>query len=329
MLLAKLKSPWLFLPPEWAHHLSPLGLSLYSTFSGKDVPVWNEFQWRNIHFKNPLGIAGGVDKDATLLKYWSKLGAGFVEVGTITPEPQNPNSGKIIDRDLKTLSVWNKMGFPSVGMQTVLQNYQNTPPSIPVFFNIGKNRNTPNEHATADYLKQLNFFASYADLFVINISSPNTVGLRELLKKENLSRFLEPLIQIGQKINKPLLLKVSPDLSPSELESCLKTSLEMGIDGFVLTNTTTSRLQGMKFPSEGGVSGAPLKELSIESLKLAVSLLGSEKKDKLIISAGGVLSAEDVFERLRLGANLVEIYSALIFKGPSFFHQVAKKAKES
>lgn len=261
-----------------------------------------------------------MDKDGRCVEAWSKLGAGFVEVGTVTPEPQTANAGLIILRNISEKALWNKLGFPSEGAQKVLERLEKlpSPRTIPLFLNIGKNRTTPNETAHEDYIRLMNLFSKHADVFVLNISSPNTAGLRDLLKKENLSEFLNKVLK-----NKttPVLLKLSPDLSLEDLTTVLETSLAHEIDGFIFTNTTTSRPTLSSFPTEGGVSGLPLKNISINVLKNALQILSSQRKDKLIISCGGIMNREDVVERLQLGADLVQVYSALIFEGPSFFRR--------
>jgi dihydroorotate dehydrogenase len=320
--------PWLSLPPEWAHDLGPYGLKLFSLFKAEPTPVWQPFSWRHLQFKNPLGLAGGVDKNAESLSDWWKLGAGFVEVGTVTPRPQKANPGKIMDRDLNQKALWNKMGFPSQGMEEVFYNLRGYDERVtPVFVNVGKNRDTPNDKAVEDYVAVVRRMKPLADAFVVNISSPNTTGLRELQNKSALSDFLAPILNEARKpIAKPVLLKLSPDLSPEQLEDAVLVALDLGIDGFVLTNTTLARPAGISFPAEGGLSGAPLKGLSCEILQKTLQLLGDRRGDKLIVSAGGILTPEDVFERLQMGADLVEIYSALIFEGPGFFHQVAGRS---
>jgi dihydroorotate dehydrogenase len=185
--------------------------------------------------------------------------------------------------------------------------------------NIGKNRTTSNENASHDYKVLLDLFADVADVFVVNISSPNTKGLRELLEPTQLAEFLKPLIKAKKQ---PLLLKLSPDMDDALLKRTLDVSLGAGVDGWVLTNTTLAREPNSRFSTEGGVSGRPLAERSKEILKIAVDHLGARREDRLIISSGGVLTPEDVNERLRLGANLVQVYAALIFDGPLFFRKV-------
>jgi dihydroorotate dehydrogenase len=317
--------PWLLLPPQWAHDLGPFGLKLYSLFHSGPTPVWKSFTWKNLVFKNPLGLAGGVDKNAESLKEWWALGAGFVEVGTLTPKPQSANPGKIIDRDNERGALWNKMGFPSHGADEVyfnLRAYDYKP--TPVFVNIGKNRETANEDAVNDYLYLIDHLKPQADAFVVNISSPNTKGLRDLQNKQALMKLLDPLVKMShQDISKPILLKLSPDLNDELLEEALTVAVDLGIDGFVLTNTTLSRPSGIDFPAEGGLSGAPLKQLSCQILQKSLQILGKNRPGKLIVSAGGAMTPEDVFERLQMGADLVEIYSALIFEGPGFFRKVA------
>lgn len=319
-----LSAPWLLLPAKVAHDLSHWALRIYGSTHSANIPRWRSFDWRGLHFQNPLGIAGGVDKNAQNLQGWWALGAGFVEVGTVTPLAQEPNPGKIIDRHASELAVWNKMGFPNKGMDFLRDQLLRTKKQTPVFVNIGKNRNTAIKEAHSDYIKCLTTLSNDADVFVINISSPNTQGLRELLDPKNLIDFLSRILEHNA-LKKPILLKMSPDLSVDEFKSVLDSSLQCGIDGWVISNTTVDRTQVTYFPTEGGVSGQPLATQSKKLLALTKSFLGTSHKEKLIISAGGVMSSSDVQERLQMGAHLVQVYSALIYKGPYFFHNVARQ----
>ncbi|RYZ67514.1 MAG: quinone-dependent dihydroorotate dehydrogenase [Proteobacteria bacterium] len=318
--------PWLLLPPQWAHDLGPFGLKLLSLFENQPTPAWKSFTWKSLVFKNPLGIAGGVDKNAESLPEWWKLGIGFAEIGTVTPLPQSANPGKIMDRNMSEKALWNKMGFPGEGADEVLYNlraYGERKPT-PVFVNIGKNRDTAADFAVNDYVYLIDRLRAEADAFVVNISSPNTKGLRDFQNKHALADLLEPILARAKTGDaKPVLLKLSPDLDDESLESALLTATRLGVDGFVLTNTTLTRPAGIAFPAEGGLSGAPLKPLATEILRKSLQILGEKRKGQLIVSVGGVMSADDVFERLQMGADLVEIYSALIFEGPGFFRNVA------
>ncbi|MNJ92585.1 Dihydroorotate dehydrogenase [compost metagenome] len=320
--------PWLLLPPQWAHDLSPLALPLISLIHGKKTPEWHSLTWRGLHFKNPMGIAGGVDKNAENLKDWWALGCGFVEVGTVTPREQGANPGKIMDRDMRLHAMWNKMGFPSHGADEVFFNLASYGPNYrtPIFVNIGKNRHTPNHEAVNDYLDLVDKLRPFADVYVVNISSPNTKGLRDLQNKENLRDLLCPIIdRVSHFEPTPVLVKLSPDMGEEALAETVVACQEMGVDGFVLTNTTLTRPTGCHFPKEGGLSGAPLKELSRRSLEIAVQSLGKKREGMLLVSVGGILTPDDVFERLQMGADLVQIYSALVFHGPQFFHDVARR----
>lgn len=330
--MSAFSKPWLLLPPQWAHDLSSLALPVYSLIHGAKTPLWKSFTWRNLHFANPMGIAGGVDKNAENLKAWWALGCGFVEIGTVTPRPQTPNPGKIIDRDLKLQAMWNKMGFPSDGAEEVFYNLTSYAPNYrtPIFVNIGKNRYTPNECAVQDYLTLIDRFRPFADVYVVNISSPNTKGLRDLQSKENLAALIEPIVEKVSRFEPtPVLVKLSPDMGDEALAETVVYCEQLGVDGFVLTNTTLSRPKECYFPAEeGGLSGAPLKELSQRALKVAINALGKKREDLLLVSVGGMLTPEDVFERLHMGADLVQIYSALVFHGPDFFHTVARRYNE-
>ena len=327
--------PWLWLPPQLAHDLSPLAVEFYSHFSDGKTPVWEPFTWNGLHFKNRLGLAGGVDKNAAHMKAWQKLGCGFVELGTITPLPQKSNPGKIFDRSIEDEALWNKMGFPSHGADEAFYNLRNylteqDQERVPLLVNIGKNRTTSNADAFNDYCELIKRFNGIADAFVVNISSPNTAGLRDLAKRESLDAFLKPIMHTRAElgVTTPVLLKLSPDLQSDDLKRILDASIQNHVDGFVLTNTTLSRETRKSFPTEGGLSGKPVSALSKLALKTAIGHLGAEKKKKLIISVGGVMTAEDVFERMNLGADLVEVYTALIFSGLNFFRKVEKAAYE-
>lgn len=336
----KLK-PWLWLPPQWAHDLNPYGLKFFSFFYSQNESLnWGELEWstpnrKKLIFKNPLGIAGGVDKNGSNILDWQNLNAGFIEVGTVTPQPQAANSGQIINRDHATHSLWNKMGFPSIGSQNVknkilkIKNKIN----IPLFINIGKNRTTSNEEAFKDYTYLFKEFLQIADAFVINISSPNTQGLRDLLTPDVLNSFLSNIcnsyesLDLNSNIKPALLIKLSPDIDDELFELTILTCLKHNIDGFILTNTTLNRKMTPNYPIDGGVSGAPLKSLSLKALKKTKKICLQQNCKKMIISTGGVMTADDVFERIRDGADLVQVYTALVFNGPYFFRKVAQVAK--
>lgn len=323
--------PWLWLPPRLAHDLSPFALGALGAVSGPRIPEWSPLEWRGLHFPNRLGIAGGVDKSGATVRGWWALGAGFVEVGTVTPQPQKPNPGVIMGRDLPSRAIWNKMGFPGEGSARVAKRLARLtdPRPTPVFVNVGKNRQTPNEFAARDYAACVRALRDVADAFVINISSPNTQGLRELQGAAYLREFLRQIVAARDadlppgREPLPLLLKLSPDLDDSAMMEAVDVALERGVDGFIATNTTSARGPGSPFPAEGGVSGAPLADRSKRALRTILSALGDRRPGKLVISVGGVMSPEDVLERLAMGADLVQVYSALILEGPGFFGRVA------
>ena len=317
-----------------AHDWAPLVLPLWSRFSPRQQVPYRPWDWQGLHFKNPLGLAGGVDKDGRSLLPWQRLGCGFLEVGTVTPLPQGPNPGSIMKRDVPAQALWNKMGFPNKGSQALLRKLQGLQPhlKVPLFVNIGKNRSTSNDDAFKDYLACMDTLSQVADVFVVNISSPNTKNLRSLQSGDSFRQFLEPLLQHKKERypHIPLLVKLSPDSERSQLEQTLLQSRQLGVNGWILTNTTQQRAPGLRFPlKEGGVSGAPLTSLSEQNLQWAVEILGKRENHELLVSTGGVMTAEDVRQRLRIGADLVQCYSALVIHGPHFFQKVLSQLQES
>lgn len=359
--------PWLWLPAQVSHDLAPLALELGAFFttplSAEERQVCSRTWTRKghrIHFENPLGIAGGVDKDGRQVHGWQHYGAGFVEIGTITPRPQSPNPGKIMARIEAEEALWNRMGFPSPGAlktrsylrefrlaesrklraQDTTQEATTEAPRFPIFANIGKQRETTLEKAVHDYLELIELFTAKSthiagealvDGFVINISSPNTKGLRDLFQPERLEAFLQPLAERLIACRRPGLLKLSPDMDDETRLAALSAVSRLDLDGVVVTNTTASRPKGLTLPAEGGLSGRPLQTLAREFLvktvrdfdRGAVSASSSESH-RLVISAGGVLDGEEAKWRLAHGADLVETYSGLVFSGPSFFRQSLK-----
>ncbi|MBX7230541.1 MAG: quinone-dependent dihydroorotate dehydrogenase [Bdellovibrionales bacterium] len=319
--------PWLWMPTSWSHKLSPLAINLYGRMWDYQTLTWMPFSWRGLDFTNRLGIAGGVDKNATQIGGWWSLGAGFVEIGTVTPLAQAGNMGKRVDRDIPAQALWNRLGFPSLGVDYVAEKLANIykPHFTPIFANIGKNQATPLELAHEDYTRCINKLHGLVDAFVINISSPNTKGLRNLLDEKYLENFLKFIKEkLPQGFATPLLLKLSPDMTIQELEVVLNVSLLQGIEGWILTNTSSSSnsRKNLSFPEEGGVSGRPISEVSRGFLKSTMDILGDRRSGKLIVAVGGVLSEEDVFDRIDLGADLVQVYSSLVFNGPFFFRKV-------
>lgn len=327
-----LTKPWLLIPAKYSHSLGPKLLRLGSKLKRTPKSKKPKIKKIGLEFNNPFGTAGGLDKEARDLFTWSKWDAGFLEIGTFTPLPQGPNPGKIIDRDNKAKALWNCMGFPNAGFEAVLpkiKHFKKTSKSkTPLFINIGKNRATPLESAQDDYVKGIHFFNDVADAFVINISSPNTKDLRLLHQKENFKTFITPIIEASkeQTVKTPLLVKLSPDLENNAFIQFLTDCENLEIDGFILTNTTVTRPEHLKFPARGGLSGLPLKELAMEKLKLARKTLGPDSS-KILVSVGGICTPEEAVSRLKAGADLVQFYSGLIFYGPSLFKDSASRVQ--
>ena len=331
--------PWLFLPSNWLYFLSPFALKFYSRFKSAQPYQWKSVKWRSLFFPNPLGTAGGLDKNALYVKDYWMLGAGFIEVGTVTPKAQAPNPYKILDRSVQHLSLWNNMGFPNKGvdfvkkqLEILFESFNNTQTDTsklpsPLFINIGKNRATPVTQAVEDYRKGMEALYPFADAFIINISSPNTKDLRELFNAEKLPVFLKSLNEIrqGLKVSCPLILKLSPD--EEDFIRIIEQSLSAEIDGWCICNSTKQRPIKKLFPeNRGGLSGKLLADTSLDLLKQLNAYLEKNKiKNKLVISCGGVLTAQDVRNRLELGADLVQVYSAMVFKGFGFFKSVYKE----
>ncbi len=344
--------PWLWLPTQLSHDLAPIGLELAAQFTRPVAAEARSFSWRRkgreIFFRNPLGIAGGVDKDGRQIAGWKHFGAGFVEIGTVTPEAQKPNPGRIMTRETETAALWNRMGFPSPGAhstrlllrdwrvrEALLASESNHDFRFPIFINIGKQRETSLEEAHKDYVLLIKTFMdssrfvenrALVDAFVINISSPNTKGLRDLFSQDRLHRFLLPIADTLAQFQIPGLLKLSPDMDDETRNSALNVLCELDLDGIVATNTTAARPRGFEFlPTDGGLSGAPLRLGSREFLSTAIRDLGSRRQGLLIVSAGGVLDGAEAKLRLDLGADCVETYSGLVFNGPRFFEQALQQ----
>ena len=304
----------------------PLFMKWRARFCQKQNFKWKSFQWKSLFFDNPLGLASGVDKSAQNLSGWATYGPSFIEVGTVTPQPQKGNPSPILKKSLIHSSLWNYMGFPNKGADFVLQQLKNCTLEKPLFISIGKNRKTPVGEAYKDYQYLIKKLHPWAAAFVINISSPNTHQLRQLFEPQFFTHFLnlvkESLLSCSPSL--PLLLKMSPDLSDDIFLQTIDLSEEF-VDGWVICNTTESKNQ-CGFPSQGGISGQFLKPRSEFLLTKTIEHLGIQrKKMKLIISSGGVMTAQDVFKRLNLGADLVQVYSALVFQGPTFFEKIYKE----
>ena len=277
-----------------------------------------------LNFKNPIGLAAGFDKNAECYNEFSNFGFGFIEIGTVTPVPQPGNPKKRIFRLVEDKSIINRLGFNNKGLDKVVRNLDKKR-NIIIGANIGKNFFTKNEDAYKDYLKCLNGLNKYVDYFAINISSPNTKGLRDFHDKSLLGPFLKKLINANNKMTKPkpMLLKISPDLDNTQLDDIIQLVMDLNIDGVIATNTSTSR-DGLvsKYKEEtGGLSGMLLKEKS----NLIISYLRKKLGDNFpIIGVGGVMSPQDAIEKFESGADLVQLYTGFIYEGPGLIKNINK-----
>ncbi|MBK6937782.1 MAG: quinone-dependent dihydroorotate dehydrogenase [Chitinophagaceae bacterium] len=291
----------------------------------------------NINFPNKVGLAAGFDKNAEYLRELECLGFGFVEIGTVTPLPQPGNDKPRVFRLIKDRALINRMGFNNKGVKIVAEKLKDwkakyelkkaryDKPRMIIGGNIGKNKVTPNEEAWKDYEICFRELHPYVDYFVVNVSSPNTPGLRELQEKDSLRKILSHLqtINAAQTYPKPLLLKIAPDLTIEQTNDVIDLALEIKLDGLVATNTTISR-EGLNPDSEtksretGGLSGKPLQQKSTATIKY----IAERTKGKIpIMASGGIFNGEDAAEKLNAGASLVQVWTGFIYEGPA----IAKK----
>jgi dihydroorotate dehydrogenase len=280
-----------------------------------------------IKFKNPVGLAAGLDKDARLIDEMACFGFGFIEIGTLTPKPQAGNEKPRLFRLPADQALINRMGFNNEGVLGAVERLKKRKSKVIVGGNIGKNKVTPNESALDDYAYCFEALYSYVDYFVVNVSSPNTPGLRELQEKEPLRKLLSYVkgLSLAKLKPKPVLLKIAPDLTISQLDDVIEILKETKTDGVIATNTTISR-EGLVTSKEqidkignGGLSGKPVKDRSNEVIKYLRDKLG---KKYPIIGVGGIMSAEDALEKIKAGADLIQIYTGFIYEGPGVVKEI-------
>ena len=322
-----------FFDPEKVHYFTFSAIRIFSKIPGfsslfralyevKDSRL--ETEVFGLKFKNPVGLAAGFDKNAVLYKELSNFGFGFIEIGTLTPKAQDGNPKKRLFRLKEDSAIINRMGFNNGGVEeAVLRLKKNN--GVLIGGNIGKNKVTPNEEATSDYEICFDALFDYVDYFVVNVSSPNTPNLRALQDKEPLTELLQTLQNknLAKPKQKPILLKIAPDLTDEQLLDIIDIVNETKIAGVIATNTTLSR-EGLASENKietGGLSGKPLAKRATEVIRFL-----SEKSNKSfpIIGVGGIHSAEDAIEKLEAGASLVQLYTGFIYEGPALVKAINK-----
>jgi dihydroorotate dehydrogenase len=339
----KLIRPLLFLfDPEAVHHFTFALLRIVGNVPGFHQIARSLFgfehpalakQLLGLQFRNPVGLAAGFDKDARLIDELSCFGFGFIEIGTLTPKPQAGNDRPRLFRLPRDKAIINRMGFNNEGVLMAVQQLKKRKSSVIVGGNIGRNKSTPNDKAFEEYNYCVEALYPYVDYFVVNVSSPNTPGLRELQEREPLKKLLNhvrKLVSLKEK-NKPVLLKIAPDLSVGQLDDVIEILKETGTDGVIATNTTVSRdeltatEEVLKKIGPGGVSGEPIRRKSTQIISYLRKQMGPEYP---IIGVGGILSPEDALEKIRAGADLVQLYTGFVYEGPGFVKRINKRIVE-
>jgi dihydroorotate dehydrogenase len=347
-------------PTEWVHYFSMNALKLLCSLGFRKIleacyspkPISNpsslrqvqdaQGQWSmsGLQFKNPVGLGAGFDKNARYLRELECLGFGFVEIGTVTPLPQAGNDKPRLFRLPKDKALINRMGFNNDGVTVIaerLRKWKDQQLSngnkhrLIIGGNIGKNKVTPNEDAWKDYETCFNQLYPYVDYFVVNVSSPNTPGLRELQEKDSLRKILVNLQRINQQLEssqqRPILLKIAPDLSTEQIDDVIDLALEIKLDGLVAANTTISRSGLVTDETEltrigaGGLSGAPLKGRSTEVVKYICT---KTKGAIPVIASGGIFTGGDAKEKLEAGASLLQVWTGFIYVGPGIVKRICK-----
>lgn len=317
--------PFLFrCDAEKVHHLA---MSAIAKGFMRGTPYNNpslEKSFFGVTFPNPVGLAAGFDKDGLALNQWKSFGFGFIEVGTVTRHPQAGNPKPRLFRLPEHKAVINRMGFNNAGADALLARLQTAQPGIPLGINIGKSKITPLEEAHEDYAYSFRLLREHGDYFAVNVSSPNTEGLRSLQDKDSLTKIISEIKAIDDQ--KPLFVKIAPDLTESALDEILQVASDLKLTGLIATNTTISRDMLPKDPQiPGGLSGAPVKEKSLAVLKY---LKSNAPPTLHLIGVGGILNPLDALERLESGADLIQIYSGWIYNRPSFPAEIARHLAE-
>jgi dihydroorotate dehydrogenase len=310
------------LDAETAHRLAirALRTGLVPAERGAVDPLLAVTAWGR-PFPSPVGLAAGFDKNAEVPDAMLRAGFGFVEIGTVTPRPQAGNARPRLFRLTEDRAVINRMGFPGEGLDAVLRRLRKRPRVGLVGVNVGANKDSPDR--AADYATCVAAMVPWADYLVCNVSSPNTPGLRDLQGRTELLRLLQgALAARGRHGDVPVLVKVAPDLTPGDVEDIAGAALEAGIDGMIVGNTTISRPETLKSRHRGeggGLSGAPLRDLSTSILKQAARAVRGRM---ILVGCGGITSGADAYARIRAGATLVQLYSALVFDGPGLVRRI-------
>lgn len=320
-LYSSLLRPLLFrLDPEQAHNLALSAVSKGMVRAPGVIREGLRQTLFGVEFPNPIGLAAGFDKNGEAISHWKDLGFGFVEVGTVTRHPQPGNPKPRMFRLPEQKGLINRLGFNNLGAAALAKKLERAAPGIPVGINLGKSKVTPLEEAAEDYawsFQQLKDFGAY---FVVNVSSPNTPGLRQLQDRDSLSRILWRLKEIDSQ--KPLFVKLAPDLSPEQLDDAVDVALEFGLTGVVAGNTTLDRSMLPADPGiEGGLSGLPLRAKADEMLARTAARAAGRL---VLIGVGGIMNAADASRKLALGASLVQVYTGWVYGGPSFVSDLAK-----
>lgn len=334
-MFAAIRSLLFLLPAETAHHVTMRMLRVLFLIPGVKALV------RRIHrshpdeavdllglrFANRVGLAAGFDKNAEYLDVLEALGFGFVEIGTVTPRPQAGNPRPRLFRLPKDRALINRMGFNNDGMERIARRLQSRPDGLVVGGNIGKNKDTANDRAVDDYLACFHALAPFVDYFVVNVSSPNTPGLRELQRRDALEEILATLQEANDQLDapRPLLLKIAPDLTDDQLDEVADLVNERGLDGLILTNTTIDR-HGLRTSARrveaigaGGLSGAPLTHRADTVLK---RVSGRLNDGMVRIGVGGIMKAEDGRNRMEAGADLLQLYTGFVYGGPELVRAI-------
>lgn len=332
-----------FLPAERAHHFTMGMLVRAHRFAFLRGIIRSRFMDNHaddvtncfgLEFPNRIGMAAGFDKDGEYMHELASLGFGFLEVGTVTPVAQDGNPQPRLFRLKKDRALINRMGFNNKGLEHLVERLKDRPKDIIIGANIGKNKITPNEKATDDYLKCFHALHPYVDYFVVNVSSPNTPGLRELQEREPLTRLLSTLRESDQSkaISRPILLKIAPDLNEGQLDDIVDIVAECGIDGIIATNTTIDRsslrtdAQVVEEIGAGGLSGDPLRTRANQVMRYIHERAAGRFE---LVGVGGIRDAQAAVERIQSGASLIQVYSGFVYEGPGMVKRLLTGIRKS